>query len=92
MNGRLVNVSLCFMSGMKRSVKNVEKDMSEDVDNLKEAARVLIFTILVGIFTFGCLEYRFWNKRTGESILWFLLICSIPLWMISKALTNDRKS
>ena len=27
MNGRLVNVSLCFMSGMKLDVRSVEKDI-----------------------------------------------------------------
>jgi len=75
------------MSGMKLNVRNVEKDTK----NLMNSPGWVILLVLMLIgFTFGCLEYRFGDKRTGEDILWFLLICSIPLWMIAKALTNKK--
>ena len=37
MNGRLVNVSLCFMFGMKLDVRNVEKD----IDRLKSSKSLI---------------------------------------------------
>lgn len=87
MNGKLVNVSLCFMSGMKQPVRSVEKDTKNLMDS---PGWVILLVLMIMGFTFGCLEYRFGDRRTGENILWFLLICSIPLYMIAKALTNKK--
>jgi len=67
-------------------------DEEEEKSLMDSSGWVILLVLMIMGFTFGCLEYRFGDKRTGESILWFLLICSIPLAMIAKALTNGRKS
>ena len=75
------------MSGTRQDVRSVEKDTKSLMDS--PGWVILLVLIFMG-FTFGCLEYRFGDKRTGENILWFFLICSIPLAMIAKALTNKK--
>jgi hypothetical protein len=75
------------MSGMKLNVRSMGKDTKNLMDS---PGWVILLVLMLMGFTFGCLEYRFVDKRTGESILWFLLICSIPLYMIAKALTNKK--
>ena len=51
---------------------------------------VITLVLIVVSFTFGCLESKYGNERLGFDIFCFFLICIIPLWMIAKALTNDK--
>lgn len=56
-------------------------------DNPKVLIPFIIFTMA---FTYACLEYNYGDKELATTIFAISIICGIPMWMIVKALTNNK--
>jgi hypothetical protein len=53
--------------------------------------KILIpFIIFIIAFTYACLEYNYGNKELATTIFALSIIGGIPMWMIVKALTNNK--